>query len=321
MIFTPPEYYSLKEAIANHSEDARELLGNALDQVHEVTGILTPWIKQMLSTGYQKSGGQFMDDINAWASALGVSVADVITGNVSYELFQAGQYLTDTFPGLIGCTSVVTKVPGIGLLNIRNLDWDLAAMGRTSIVTRFNDVVAVTNPGFVGIFSGMSISRKFSVTLNWAPPSERPKFNYGPAFLIRKILETAADFDEAVESLRDIPLSSPALFMVCGTDKACVVERTCNESAIRWYDGKTPLVITNHYVAKEFKRLNDEEILEDSKNRYRNASRAARRFTGKTLESSLKILSGQACLNESTVQQMAFVPTKAKYAVRAFGTV
>jgi hypothetical protein len=318
MIFKPPEYSSLKEVIKNHSEDARELLENALEQVHEVTGALLPIVKRGISIGYKQSGGRFMDDINAWASALGVSVADVITANVSYELFQAGQYLAELFPGLIGCTSVVTEVPGLGLAHIRNLDWELKGMGRTTVTTHFGDVVAITNPGFVGIYSGMSISKKFSITLNWAPPSERPRFDWGPAFLIREVLVNAVDFDEAVEYLSGTPLSTPALFMICGTNNACVIERTCQESAIRWYNGKNPLVVTNHYMTQEFKHLNDVEIFEDSKYRYKEALRTARRFKDKTLKNTLKILSGESCLNDLTVQQMVFAPTKAKYVARAF---
>jgi hypothetical protein len=30
----------------------------------------------------------------------------------------------------------------------------------------------------------------YSVTINWAPPAAFPCFNFGPAFLLREVLET-----------------------------------------------------------------------------------------------------------------------------------
>lgn len=330
MILDPSEYLinmnepaneRLEEIFENHRGDAEELLENVLSQIQGTTGKFTYILKQLLTMGYKLSGGHYTDEIKAWAEILEVSEADIITANVSYELAQAGQYLRKAFTGIMGCTSVVTEITNLGLVCVRNLDWDLEDMGWSTITLRLDsddrEIVAVTNPGLVGMLSGM-VPGEFSITLNWAPPSERPRFNFGPVFLTRWVLENAADFEEAVEYLSSTPLSSPALFMVCGIDNACVVERTCKESAIRWYDGKNPLIVTNHYMTEGFEDLNDSDFIGDSLGRYQSALRAARRFKGKTLEDTLKILLGQDCLNDLTVQQMAFSPTKALYEVRAF---
>jgi hypothetical protein len=129
--------------------------------------------KAALAQGYKLSGGHFLDDIAVWAEATGRSESDVIGGNISYELAQAGAYLADRFWGLFGCTAVVLKVPGFGMVHVRNLDWSLEEMGRTTIIVRLKkrgrEVVTVTNPGLVGVLSGM-VPGKFSITLNWAPP-------------------------------------------------------------------------------------------------------------------------------------------------------
>jgi predicted choloylglycine hydrolase len=324
IMLEPPEYLvdlnepadeRWEEVIENHEEDARELLENALDQVHSYTGKFTPLVKRVLSAGYKLSGGQFTDDIAAWAEALDVSEADVITGNVTYELAQAGHFL-----GSLGCTAVVLEVPKQGLVCARNMDWELEGMGRTTIALRLDhedrEIVAVTNPGLVGVLSGM-VPGEFSITLNWAPPSGRPRFDFGPVFLLRYVLQNAADFDEAVEYLSDTPLSTPALFMVCGTDNACVIERTNKESAVRWFDG-SPLVMTNHYLSEELEDLNGSDFIGDSDGRYASALRAAKRFKGKTVEAAMGILSGRTCLHEGTVQQIVFAPEKAEYCVRAF---
>lgn len=316
MVINPRECSSWSNAIENHSQEAQKLLENALEQ----TNLVYP-VKWLLSAGYKLSGGHYLEEISAWAEAIGASDTDVVLGNLSYELFQTGQYLVEKFPGIIGCTSVVTEVPKLGLVHVRNLDWDLEGMGQTTILlhldTEDREIVAVTNPGFVGVLSGM-VPGKFSITLNWAPPSEAPWFDFGPVFLTRWVLEHASDFDEAVAYLSDTILSSPALFTVCGINNACVIERTRKEHTVRYYDGKTPLVVTNHYVTQEFEDRNDDDILEDSEDRYQSAMKAAKRFKGNALERTLKILSGKTCLNELTVQQMAFAPAKNQYCALAF---
>jgi hypothetical protein len=312
MTFRPPEYPKWYDVIENHREDAQELLSNTLEQIR-----LPPIAMKILSAGYKLSGGHYTEEISAWAKALDVKEDAIITGNCCYELCQAGQYLAGVFPGLIGCTSVVTEVPSLGLVHIRNLDWDLPGMGQSTVVVHLeNDAIAVTNPGFVGALSGLNTSEKFSVTLNWAPPHETPWFNFGPVFLTRWVLENAVDFDEAVAYLSDTQLSTPALFTVCGIDNACVIERTRKDYMIRYYEGQ-PLVVTNHYLTAEFEDRNNEDFIGDSNNRYKSALKAAKRFKGKSLESSLNILDNAVCCNDITVQQMAFVPSSGAYTVRA----
>ncbi len=320
MILIPPVYTSFDAIVENHTEDAQELLENALAPLEEYTGKAAALIKWVLSKAYSLSGGLYQDEIARWAKALEVGREDVVTANVGYELAQAAQYLSDTYFPAVGCTSVVLESQKQGFVHVRNMDWDLAEMGHSTLVriseVEDREVVFVTNPGFVGVLSGMATG-EFSVTLNWAPPSERPRFDFGPVFLLRWVLENATDFDDAVAQLSTTPLSSPALFTVCGIDNACVVERTCRDSAIRRFDGN-PLVVTNHYLTKEFEHLNDSDYIGDSDGRYKSALRAAKRFKGKKFEDLFKILSGKVCRNDITVQQMIFAPAKADYSVWAY---
>lgn len=320
MILVPPVYDSLEDIIEGHAEEAQELLENTLAPLSSYVGKAASIVKWVLSRGYSLSGGFYTEEIRQWAEALDARADDIITANISYELAQAGQYLATRFPA-VGCTSVVMESPKLGLVHVRNLDWDLDGMGSSTLVRMLEDedrqIVSVTNPGFVGVLSGMAPG-DFSVTINWVPPTQRPRFDLGPVFLVRWVLENAVDFDDAVAYLSGTPLSSAVLFTVCGVDNACVIERTCKDSDIRWYDDE-PLVVTNHYVTETFENLNaDDEITEYSEERFQEALRAARRFKGKTLEGLFKVLSGVECLNDLTVQQMVFAPAAADYSVRAY---
>ncbi len=308
------------EIIEYHHEDAVELMDNALDNFEDGLGnIWTPaaiFIKNLLATGFKLSGGYFQDDIQALADDLGMSASDIIVANISYELSQAGELLAPPS----GCTAVVLKVPRVGLVHVRNLDWPLKGMGRTTIIIRFKkrgrEIVAVTNPGLVGVLSGM-VPKRFSVTLNWAPPNQRPRFKLGPIFLIRWVLENARNYKEAVDYLCNTELAAQCFFMVVGNeDEACVIERTIDDYALREYDS-SPLVLTNHYVTDKFEHLNHDEI-ESSVSRYRSALRAARRYSKQNLKDTLKILGTRTTLHEQTVQQMAFAPKSGKFIARAF---
>jgi len=321
MYFTPTMYASLDSIIEDYTDEASDLLENALGPLHSYAGKASAFIKWVLARGYVLSGGYYTGEIRQWAEALGVSESDIIAANVSYELAQAGQFLSTKFPS-IGCTSVVLDNPSLGLVHVRNLDWDLDGMGTTTVVRLLEradgEAVAVTNPGFVGALSGM-VPGDFSVSMNWVPPTSRPRFAFGPAFLLRWVLENAKDFDDAVAYLSGTPLSSSVLFTVCGTDNACVIERSCKESDIRWYDGE-PLAVTNHYMSEMFEEHNSEdEFVEYSAERHAEAVRAARKFKGRKLEGLFKILSGPECLNDITVQQMVFAPAEADYSVRSYG--
>lgn len=320
MILTPRAYDSLEDIIEGHAEEARVLLKNALEPLNAYTGKIASIIEWILFRGYTLSGGLYTDEIAQWAKALGVRERDILTANVSYELAQAGRLLAARFPA-VGCTSTVMDSPEHGLVHVRNMDWDLKGMGRTSIVRllkgKDREVVSVTNPGFVGILSGM-VPGNFSITINWVPSTRRPRFDFGPVFLVRWVLENAKNFDAAVAYLSGTPLSSSVLFTVCGVNHACVIERTCKDSDIRWYDDE-PLVVCNHYITEAFDNLNvEDESTEYSRERYQKALRAARRFKGKTLERMFKVLSGEDCLNELTAQQMVFAPAAADYRVRAY---
>src|SRR5262249_10662696 len=105
-------------------------------------------------------------------------------------------------------------------------------------------------PGALGVVTGLS-TRGFAVVLNAvATPGEGVGGEGYPVLLhLRRVLEDARDFDDALRMLSEERLLAPALFTLAGreNEQRVVVERTPTRHALRWPEGDEPLVATNHY--------------------------------------------------------------------------
>ncbi|MCK5806215.1 MAG: hypothetical protein KAI66_25510, partial [Lentisphaeria bacterium] len=245
-------------------------------------------------------------ELEAWAEALGYPLREVIMLNCSYEMSHVGG-------GVLGCTAGVRWVPGLGMVHLRNMDWPLKNIGAATRVFEFHHgervFYAVGISGFVGVLSGM-LPGGYSVTINWAPPVDRPRFDFGPAFLLRAVFEECDTYEEAVQVLRDTPLASPVFFTVCGVKKgqACVIERTRGDAVVRKF--KAPVLAQgNHHVARKFRSHNwDEELVEDSQGRVACMEEELGRRSRGSLDELAACLDVEPVLNEESYQQMAFCP-------------
>jgi hypothetical protein len=176
--------------------------------------------------------------------------------------------------------------------------------------------VSVGIAGFVGVLSGM-VPGAYSATINLAPSDEFPGFDFGPAFLLRKVLEDCVDYDDAVDYLSNTDLAAPVFFTVCGTKRgqACVVERTRTRSAIRQMSGGV-LTQANHYV-KKFKTNNRfAGDLEYSEERARALLASLGQVrAAEALDEVAAALDVDPVTNEESYQQMAFCPKTGDFRV------
>jgi hypothetical protein len=298
------------EVIAREQTVAGRLVREAAAEFERVPEVLR-WVFARL---YQTFGGLYRREIQAWADALGVSVGTATMLNCAYELSHV------RLPRLFGCTAGIRWADGLGLVHVRTLDWPLAGMDEATRLFRFRrgarEFVVVGVPGQVSVLSGM-LPGAYSVTINWAPPAARPSFDFGPAFLVRDVLERCDGYGEAVEALTDTPLSTSVFFTVCGTERgqACVIERTQRSAAVREMVGPA-LAQANHHVAARFRRNNKalrevegEGFHEDSGRRADELGRALTEVgPAFTLETAGSVLTISPILNLYTVQRMAFCP-------------
>ncbi|MCB7130210.1 MAG: hypothetical protein J3T61_11805, partial [Candidatus Brocadiales bacterium] len=168
-------------------------------------------------------------------------------------------------------------------------------------------------PGYVGVLSGIAEGR-FSATINYAP-ARSVRAQWPPSFALRWVFENCETFDEAVEDLINTQMAAPVFIMLVGTEpnEAVVIEHTGTDAYCRYMRGGV-LTLSNHYVKKENKHLNErDEIL--SRSRYRCALNAGRNAGSPRISRMIDVLGEEPVLNELTAQQMAFVPKTGKYSV------
>ena len=187
---------------------------------------------------------RFHSEMTALARHIGASWREIMLANISYDLAL-------TF---IGCSTIVVPTPD-GPVLARNMDWwPEEVLAQTSYLVRYHKGgrLAYANagwPGSTGVVTGMS-GRGFAIALNAVLSEESSRRAGYPVLLhIRRVLEDARDFDDAVERLASATLVAPALLTVAGTenDQRVVVERSPKRAALRWAEPGKVLVTTNDY--------------------------------------------------------------------------
>jgi hypothetical protein len=176
-----------------------------------------------------------------------LSWRDVVLANVTYDLRVSG----------LACSTLAAATAD-GPVLARNMDWwpvDLlaratyAARGRRQGSTEW---VAATWPGAIGVVTGMS-ARGFAVAVNAVRCGEPVRLDSYPVLLhVRRVIEDAVDFDQALDWLQHEELAAPGIFVLVGREnhQRVVVERTPSRAALRWPERPdAPLVATNDYRA------------------------------------------------------------------------
>ncbi len=215
-----------------------------------VSGVALP-IGDSLSLGWlKKTKNPYLAEIEKTAQIVGEK--GTIALNMSYEW---------------GCTSGAFQVqPGAPLL-ARILDWPFQGLGEAMVVVHQKGPAGefhnVTWPGVAGIYTATAQGR-FAAALNQAPMRRRRTgifldwarnrhyFNnqtgLPPSHLLRKVFETAKNYEEAKKMLATEPLSIPVIYILTGTKEGegCIIERTEDKFAIReMKDGR--VATANHF--------------------------------------------------------------------------
>lgn len=171
-----------------------------------------------------------MLELEGVARAIDAPLARVVLGNLYYDLIKSG----------VACSAFAVDTHE-GPLHARNLDWWTTGnllRDETLVVdcqrkgsTRYR---LIGWPGFIGAFSGVAPGR-FAISLNAVLSDDAPIVAEPAVFLLRRVLDEARTFDEALVELRDSPSASDCLLLLTGTGPGAmaVVERTPTRSAVR----------------------------------------------------------------------------------------
>ncbi len=191
-----------------------------------------------------RTRGRFHAEIRTFARRAGVSWRTVTIANVSYDL----AIMT------LGCSTVALPTPD-GPIVARNMDWRPEdVLAQTSYLFRHHRRgepawASAGWPGSSGVVTGMS-GRGFAVVLNAVRSPERcDKTGYPTLLHIRRVLEDADGFDQALTMLKEQRLASSCLLTLVGSQdhQRVVIERTSKRCALRWADSDQPLIATNDY--------------------------------------------------------------------------
>ena len=199
------------------------------------------------------------------------------------------------------------------MLHARNLDWhtDNDLLSKHTCIFNFQKggqtiFKTVGWPGFIGALSGTKPGC-FSITLNAVLSQDTPEFDYPVSFLLRDVLEEAANFDEAKTALEQTTIASDCLLLLTGIHEheAVVIERTPKRFATRV--GNETLVVTNDYKVLENGYTGEWNSLQSTScNRLDRANYLIMRELPKTKEDCINILRDGEIMMGITVQQMVF---------------
>lgn len=164
-----------------------------------------------------------------------------------------------------GCTCRVAPAPDADSARLlRVLDWRTPGLGANvlaaCVMAPAGRYVTLTWPGYTGVLSALAPGR-FAVALNQAPMRKAAGFYFldwaanrvrvwsmphpTPAHVLRSVCDNVGSFEQAVDLLQTAPLSTPAIFSLCGLD-ACetvVIERTETEARVH----RGSRVAANHW--------------------------------------------------------------------------
>lgn len=255
--------------------------------------------------------GRFHREVVEAAKVVGQSWRDVMVANISYDL---AMYV-------IGCSTMAIATKE-GPILARNLDWwpEAELMNGSECVHDTNGNVRATWPGFVGVVTGMS-ARGFAVALNAVGSAERASLAGYPVLLfLRKVLDDAKDFDDAVKRLSKQTLAAPALLTVVGTQnhQRVVIERTPRRSSLRWAEDHQPLVATNDYKLMDATVEQEHDLYQTACSRFKALTQRAIQLLEHESVSDLDCLNALTDLRvfqQITVQHVVARPAGQQFGV------
>ena len=294
-----------------------QVAGPALERARELLAAIRaeipPAAVALAGLVNMRTGWRFGTEIKAAARHAGIEWEWLLLANISYDLAVSQ----------LGCSTAVLATPE-GPVVARNMDWwpevKLAAASCLLHILKGGkmDFAIAGWPGAVGVATGLS-ARGFALVLNavWSDEGVS-KTGYPVLLFLRKVLEDAAGYDDAVAMLTEQKLAAGALLTVAGTtnDQRVVIERTPGKAMPRRPEGDEPLLATNHYRLLRASTQPGEGVrkyFDPTCGRYEALKALTTALpTDRTppTEALLEILSHPAVMQSITAQQMVIRPSR-----------
>lgn len=221
-----------------------EAIAAAKGLFHEIQAHIPPKARLLAYLLALRTGNRFGAEFKHAARWIDADPRDVALANLSYDLVV----------GVLGCSTVVLPTTE-GPVIARNMDWQPErAMAKASYLLRHEHrgqwlFTHANTLGASGVVTGLS-AKGFAIILNAAiAPDPLCKTGYPVLLHVRRVLEDATDFDDALARLSQQRLTVGALFTLVGTrnEQRVVIERTPKRHALRWGVPGEALLTTNDY--------------------------------------------------------------------------
>ena len=280
----------------------RELISAGLSLVQSIVKEFPDETGGLAHLARLRTGGRFMDEWRATAELVGTDWKTVALANISYDCAIIA----------IGCSTMALATPA-GPVLARNLDWwPEEPLARASLGMWTDKLFAATWPGFSGVVTGMS-KRGFAVALNAIElPEKALPLGYPVLLMLRRVLEDAENFEEAVQLLSKTRLLASCLLTVVGTENSerVCIERSPTRAALRRPRGDEPLITTNDFrLLEETKTSSSAEIYETTCARFDALTLLAGHLDGYSDEHLLEALTDQDVVQGITVQHTILRPS------------
>ncbi|KAL4460411.1 hypothetical protein ABPG74_000162 [Tetrahymena malaccensis] len=177
---------------------------------------------------YGKVHPEIGKNIEAISSLTGIDLPTLYTFNFMYDLEN------------MGCTSVIIRQPDNKLFHARNLDYSFQQeISQLAIQAHWmrNGKIIYKSETLVGFVSLITVTKvgQFSISINYRTSDSRQNninalikdFYYQGIYLPQIAVDQANNFDEAVNILKNMNVSSPIYFIVSGLEgnQGVVIER------------------------------------------------------------------------------------------------
>lgn len=235
--------------------DAKELLTHVKSSfgviARTASKFLLPWADKKAKNWLERTKNPYLDEIDALANILDID--GIYALNLSYEW---------------GCTSGVFQENN-QLYFFRTLDWPFAKMGEyvTNIhqAGEAGDFYNLSWPGGTPVIQAYAPNR-FAACINQAPMRMHGLGFVGdwiknrklvdketglpPAHLLRKVFETAENYEQAKSMLSQEKICIPVIYVLGGQKpgEGCIIERTEDNTIIRELNNHPNLVTSNRFL-------------------------------------------------------------------------
>lgn len=187
---------------------------------------------------------RFQAEIEAMSRIVGAPWQQLMLANLMYDFALSA----------FGCSTIALPTAD-GPVLARNMDWwPEDVLAQTTYLLQVEHAGKIQYcmagwPGAIGVVSGMS-GRGFALVLNAVISPEGFKKSGYPVLLhLRRVLEDAQNFEDAVKRVNRQRLMVAGLITIVGTqnNERVVIERSPTRAAERWGEPGKALIATNDY--------------------------------------------------------------------------